>query len=92
MELGGQKCPDVGHVELFPLTVCLGSLAASLPALLVMCQAWNSSQAELTGHTQVHLPSCSQAGSHLHHSLPVFVLTSKHLRTPSSDLKCKAEE
>lgn len=43
MELGGQKHLHVGHVKLLPLTVGLGSLAASLPALLVMCQAWNSS-------------------------------------------------
>lgn len=87
MGLGGQMCLAV------PLTAGLGSLAASLPALLVVCQAWNSSQAELTGHTWAHLPSCSQAGSHLHHSPPVFALAcSKYLRTPSSDLKCKAEE
>lgn len=86
MELGGQMC-------LVPPAAGLGSLAASLPALLVVCQAWNSSQAELTGHTQAHLPSCSQAGSHLHHSPPVFALAcSKYLRIPSSDLKCKAEE
>lgn len=93
MELGGQVCPSVGHVELLPLIVGLGSLAASLPALLVMCQAENSSQAELKGDTRAHPPSCSQAGSHLHHSSPVFALTcSKYLTTPSSDLKCKAQE
>lgn len=38
----GAGWADVGHVELLPLAVGLGPLAASLPALLVMCQAWKS--------------------------------------------------
>lgn len=61
MELGGQMCPSVGHVELLPLIVGLGSLAASLPALLVMCQAWNSSQAKLKEeHKLTHPPVLRQ--------------------------------
>lgn len=97
MVLGGKMCPgahsNAGLVELFPLIVGgLGYLAASLP---VMCQALEL----LTGHTQLKRdrpalpPSCSQAGSYLHRSWPVFALTCfKYLRTPSSDLKFKARE
>lgn len=53
MELAEQMCPNVGHAELLALTVGLGSLAASLPALLVM---WNSSQAELRGTHELTRP------------------------------------
>lgn len=99
MELGGQTCPeahnDTGLVELLPLTVGgLGFLAASLPVLLVMCQTLEllTSHAPLKRDRPADPSSCSQAGSYLHHFWPVIAGTCfKYLRTPTSNLKVKAQ-
>ena len=100
MELDGQMCPgahsDAGLLKLLPLIVGgLGYSAASLPVLLVMCQALEllMSHAQLKRDRPAHPSSCSQAGSYLRHSWSVCALTCfKYLRTLSSNLKFKAQE
>jgi len=93
-------CPgahsNIRLVGLLPLIA--GGLVysvASLPVLLVMCQALEllMSHAQLKRDRLAHPSSCSQAGSYLHNFWPVFVPTCfKHLRTPSSNLKFKPQE